>query len=41
MILSQVTYHHVPSFASKLIGPITLKDQTVMFPRKITAIQKK
>lgn len=41
VILSQVTYHHVPSFASKLIGPITLKDQTVMFPRKITAIQKK
>lgn len=41
VILSQVAYHHVPSFASELIGPITLKDQTIMFPRKITAIQKK
>lgn len=39
IIVADVTYHYVPSFAS-IIGNIDLKEQVTMFPRKSTTITK-
>lgn len=40
IIFTEATYHYVPSFASGIIGPIDIKDQMVMYPRKSTNITK-